>query len=643
MTAKQPPSAPMKFPQHILDEIRARVPVSEVVGARVKLKKAGREWSGLSPFNAEKSPSFFVNDEKRFYHDFSSGRHGDIFSFLVEVEGLSFPESVERLAAQAGVALPKETPAEDLAEKRREALRGALAQSAALFERFLHEGVGAKARGYLADRRIEPNIQRLFGIGFAPGEGNVLREALLAKGIDRSVLLEAGLLAEPEDGRAAYDRFRDRVMFPIHDRSGRVVAFGGRAMNPAARAKYLNSPETPLFHKGELLFNHHRARKSATETKELIVVEGYVDVVMMTQGGFANTVAPLGTALTVDQCRLLWTMADEPTLCFDGDGAGLRAAYRALELALPLITAEKTLKFALLPEGQDPDDVVRVSGPAAMRDVLAKAEPLSDMLFRRETLGQNFDTPEKRAALERRLSESARQIGDEPLRRHYLAAMREKTSALFGGEAAAPQRRAFVPGQRRFSKFDIGPRLGILGQPVRAGQGITTKPRESRREIAIMAILLNHPALGEAHYEAISALELGSKSLIALRDALAHLPPDAFVGRDALRAAVEEAGLTESADHVLGLARRSTTWRRIAPEAALEDAETVLRQALALHRKFGALHRELRAAERDLALEPSEDNLARLRDIKASLDDLADAEASAEGFGGGLDREDAPI
>jgi len=315
----------------------------------------------------------------------------------MEVEGLSFPESVERLAAQAGVALPKETPAEDLAEKRREALRGAMAQAAALFERFLHESAGAKARGYLADRRIEPAIQRAFGIGFAPGDGNALREALLAKGVDRSALLEAGLLAEADDGRAPYDRFRDRVMFPIHDRSGRVVAFGGRAMNPAARAKYLNSPETPLFHKGELLFNHHRARKPAMDAKEVIVVEGYVDVVMMTQGGFPNTVAPLGTALTVDQCRLLWTMADEPTLCFDGDGAGLRAAYRAVDLALPLISAEKTLKFALLPEGQDPDDVVRTAGPAAMRAVLAKAEPLADMLFRRETFGQSFETPEKRA------------------------------------------------------------------------------------------------------------------------------------------------------------------------------------------------------------------------------------------------------
>src|SRR5579863_7916848 len=291
----------MKFPPHILDEIRARVPVSDVVGARVKLKKRGREWSGLSPFNAEKTPSFFVNDQKGFYHDFSSNRHGDIFTFLMETEGVTFPEAVERLAERAGVALPKASSQEDNEEGRRNALRAALEQAAAAFERFLHEPVGAKARGYLADRRIEPATQRLFNVGYAPGEGNLLRETLLAKGMARDVLLESGLLAEPDDGRAPFDRFRDRVMFPIHDRSGRVIAFGGRAMNPAAKAKYLNSPETPLFHKGELLFNHHRARKAAREGQALVVVEGYVDVAMMAQAGFAATVAPLGTALTVEQ------------------------------------------------------------------------------------------------------------------------------------------------------------------------------------------------------------------------------------------------------------------------------------------------------------------------------------------------------
>ena len=288
----------MKYPPHLLDEIRSRLPVSEIVGARVKLKKRGREWVGLSPFNAEKTPSFYVNDQKGFYHDFSSGRHGDIFKFLMETEGASFPETVEKLAAQAGVALPKATSQEEQDEARRNALRGALAQAALAFERFLHEPVGAKARGYLADRRIEPATQKLFGVGFAPGEDNALREALIAKGVARDLLLESGLLAEPEDGRAPYDRFRDRVMFPIHDRGGRAIAFGGRAMNPQARAKYLNSPETPLFHKGEMLFNHHRARKAALEKGELVVVEGYVDVVMMTQGGFPATVAPLGTALT---------------------------------------------------------------------------------------------------------------------------------------------------------------------------------------------------------------------------------------------------------------------------------------------------------------------------------------------------------
>ena len=244
-------------------------------------------------------------------------------------------------------------------------------------------------------------------------------------------------------------------MFPIHDRGGRAIAFGGRAMNPQARAKYLNSPETPLFHKGEVLFNHHRARKAAMDTGELVVVEGYVDVVMMTQGGFPATVAPLGTALTADQCRLLWTMSDQPTLCFDGDGAGLRAAYRALELALPLIGADKTFKFALLPGGKDPDDIVRQDGPQAMRELLARAEPLAEMLFRRETENQVFDTPEKRASLERRLKELVRLIEDENLRGHYFDDMRRRTAALFGtGMAPSGERRPFVPRPRGAWKKD---------------------------------------------------------------------------------------------------------------------------------------------------------------------------------------------
>ena len=631
----------MKYPPHLLDEIRSRLPVSEIVGARVKLKKRGREWVGLSPFNSEKTPSFYVNDQKGFYHDFSSGRHGDIFKFLMETEGASFPETVEKLAAQAGVSLPKATSQEEQEEDQRNALRGALAQAALAFERFLHEPVGAKARGYLADRRIDPATQKLFGVGFAPGEDNALREALIAKGVARDLLLESGLLAQPEDGRAPYDRFRDRVMFPIHDRGGRAIAFGGRAMNPQARAKYLNSPETPLFHKGEVLFNHHRARKAAMDTGEVVVVEGYVDVIMMTQGGFPATVAPLGTALTADQCRLLWSMSDQPTLCFDGDGAGLRAAYRALELALPLIGADKTFKFALLPGGKDPDDIVRQDGPQAMRDLLARAEPLAEMLFRRETEAQVFDTPEKRASLARRLKELVRLIEDENLRGHYFDDMRRRTAALFGtGMAPAGERRPFVPRPRGTWKKDDAPRLGVAGQPMQFSRDLAKAPGESKREIAILAVLINHPVLGEAHYEAISALEFASSRLKHLRDELAHLPPESFINSESLSEAVEKAGLSAVRDAVLTEARKSPLWRRLAPEAEIGGAEDVLRQALTLHRRHGTLHRELRAAQQLFANEPSEQNLARLLDIKAGLDDPADSEASLEAEDG-ADRDNA--
>ncbi len=253
-------------------------------------------------------------------------------------------------------------------------------------------------------------------------------------------MIEAGLLVHGEDIAVPYDRFRDRVMFPIHDRAGRVIAFGGRAMEAGAKAKYLNSPETALFHKGALLFNHHRARKAAHDAGAIVVVEGYIDVISVSEGGFPNVVAPLGTALTPDQCALLWAMASEPILCFDGDSAGRRAAFRAIETALPLIGAGKSLRFALLPEGQDPDDLIRQSGPAAIAEHLKDPRPLADMLFMRETDGERFDTPEQRAALERRLGETVGKIADETLRRHYQADVKRRLSAFFGDERDRPAR-----------------------------------------------------------------------------------------------------------------------------------------------------------------------------------------------------------
>src|SRR5271165_7202293 len=475
----------MKFPPAFLDEIRARLPVSEVVGARVKLRKQGREWAALSPFTSEKTPSFFVNDQKGFFHDFSSGKHGDIFAFLMETEGLGFPEAVERLAGMAGLAMPRQSDAEAADEQKRASLIEVMGMAARLFESNLQQPIGAKARDYLADRGLGPAVQQRFSLGFASPERFALRDALAAKGVGADQMIGAGLLVHGPDIAVPYDRFRDRVTFPIHDRSGRVIAFGGRAMEAGAKAKYLNSPETALFHKGSLLFNHHRARKAAHDGGEIIVVEGYIDAIAMSEAGFPNVVAPLGTALTPDQCALIWAMASEPILCFDGDNAGRKAAFRAIETALPLIGAGKSLRFALLPEGQDPDDLIRSGGAAAMAEALKGARPFADMLFLREREDRPLDTPESRAALERRLGEAVAMIADETLRRHYQAEMKGRLAALFGLDRPLPGRRGGgwpKRAERRGAAFaPRGPRIGVAEAPLPPHERLVRRAREPAR------------------------------------------------------------------------------------------------------------------------------------------------------------------
>jgi DNA primase len=612
--------------------------VSEVAGTRVKLRKEGREWRGLSPFSAEKTPSFFVNDQKGFFHDFSSGKHGDVFAFLMETEGLTFPEAVERLAGMAGLQIPRPSSLEAAQDKKRASLIDVVAMAARLFEANLQQPIGAKARGYLADRGLGPLVQQRFGLGYASSERFALRDALAAQGVGVEAMIEAGLLVHGEGIAVPYDRFRDRVIFPIHDRSGRVIAFGGRAMEAGAKAKYLNSPETALFHKGALLFNHHRARKAAHEAGAIIVVEGYIDAIATSEAGFPNVVAPLGTALTPDQCALLWAMASEPTLCFDGDGAGRRAAFRAIETALPLIGAGKSLHFALLPEGQDPDDLIRLNGAEAMADHLSAARPLADMLFARETDGERFDTPEQRAALERRLGEAVGKIADETLRRHYQADMRRRLSAFFGDEPGRPARgdagRRSVFGQRRTFQPQ-GPRVGLKEAPLAPQTKLARKARLPAREIMILAIVLSHPALVESYCEELAATEFMGAGVSALRDALIAAPAAALTSSAALAEWLKDAGRGPDRERISGLAAKMPNWWCMRPEASPADADLVLRQSLALHRRAGALNRDLKLAERLLATEPNELNLARLLDIKANLADLADADAAIDGFGGG--------
>ena len=635
--------SPMKFPPELLDEIKARLPASQVIGQRVKLKKQGREWRGLSPFNAEKTPSFYVNDSKQFFHDFSSGKSGDIFTFLIETEGLSFPEAVERLANEAGVELPREDAESRARARVRSTLHDVLAYAAELYARNLNEPMGARARGYLADRRIDAPVQRAFGLGFAAAEKFALREALAAKGVDVGQMIDAGLLIHGDDIAVPYDRFQNRVMFPIHDRAGKVVAFGGRAMEAGAKAKYLNSPETELFHKGGLLFNHHRARKAAHDKGEVIAVEGYVDVIAMTQAGFPHTVAPLGTALTAEQCGLLWTMGETPTLCFDGDNAGRKAAFRAIETALPLIGPGKSFRFALLPEGQDPDDLAKSGGAEAIAAVLEGAKPFSEMLFLRETEEQVFDTPERRAGLERRLRELTGAIVDETLRWHYAQDMAERLRALFGG---APARAPFRENRPRFNRaagrFDTGPRTGVANSPMPQVRQ-TERRHDPQREIFILAALMNHPRLIDAWADEISALEFSSFPLASFRSRLLDVAMAAEPEPASLAAALAAAGLGEEAQRILALGRRMPSGWCIADAAPASDVETVLRQSMALQRKSGALHRELKSAALALETDPSERNLARLTDIKASLADLADAEAAVEGFGAASGRSLPPL
>ncbi len=556
----------------ILDEIRARLPVSEIVGKRVRLQKAGREWKGLSPFNAEKTPSFFVNDQKGFYHDFSSGKHGDIFTFLMETEGVPFPEAVERLAAQAGVELPKLSREAVEHEQKAKGLGEAMALAAAFFQAELRGGRGARARAYLDGRGLTAQTREQFGMGYAPAERFALRDHLAGKGVPAEVMIEAGLLVTGDDIAVPYDRFRDRVMFPICDARGRVIAFGGRAMEKDVPAKYLNSPDMPLFHKGRVLYNHHIARKAAHERGTVIAVEGYVDVIAMSGAGFPNTVAPLGTALTPDQLGLLWRMADEPILCFDGDKAGRRAAWRAVDTALPLLQPGKSLRFAMLPEGQDPDDLARSGGQPALARVLEAAQPLVDVLWGREVEAGPLDTPERRAALERRLREILSGVKDDDLRKHYRAEMDARLRTLLPQPGGGRQDRGAWTPRRAGSGRDPRRPTGVP-EPLRASQSLarsalfTRSPGPSPREALIVMALASHPALLVEMVEMLSAIDFVHPDALALRQALVDAvadgePVDDHAAADAswLATALRRSGHAPALDRLASTVHPGDRW-----------------------------------------------------------------------------------
>jgi len=664
----------MRFTPEFLDELRARLPVSEVVGRRVKLKRAGREWKGLSPFQQEKTPSFTVNDQKGFYHDFSSGKHGDIISFLMETEGVGFAEAVERLASMAGVPLPASTPDAARHEQRRKTLYDVMELAAKFFADTLASRNGAKARGYLGDRGISPSVQLQFRIGYAPSDRFALKEHLGAQNIPVEDMVEAGLLYSGDDIPVPYDRFRDRVMFPITDLRGRVIAFGGRALEKDVSAKYLNSPETTLFHKGDNLYNLAAARLAAHNGSALVVVEGYIDVIAMVGAGFPASVAPLGTALTESQLGLLWKMADEPILCFDGDKAGQKAAWRAADMALPNLKPGKSLRFALLPEGQDPDDLARSGGRGAIEEVISAARGLADVIWSREIEGGTFATPERRAALEARIRELSNGIGDEAVRRYYRQDFSERLQRTFapevarggyargnyrgagnnfGGESGrrfAP-RGVFTPGAA--GRFEPGGRRGLPGTPTinrgpyqAASPQLATSPimrgqrsAISRREALILQSLINHPWLLHDHLEEVAALELAHPEAHRLRAGIIsafandhHHSPEPAEQAEKMRADLAAAGFSQVLQRVERAITTSAVWGAQAG-AAREDVLSTWRQLVSLHRQWHSLLRELKDAEAALGDEASEANLAWLRDVKARMAEVDGTEALIEGFG----------
>ncbi len=640
----------MRFTPQFLDELRARLPVSEVVGRRVKLQRAGREFKGLSPFNKEKSPSFTVNDQKGFFHDFSSGKHGDIFGFVMETEGVTFPEAVERLASMAGVPMPKFSKDEEVREEKRKTLYDVMELAAKYFEATLAGRTGAKARGYLADRALEPATQLKFRIGYATADRFALKESLGQQGVSTEDMVEAGLLIAGDDIPVPYDRFRDRVMFPISDFRGRIIAFGGRALSADAPAKYLNSPETPLFHKGSNLYNGQPARQAVHDGAALIVVEGYVDVIAMVTAGFPATVAPLGTALTEDQLGLLWKMADEPILCFDGDKAGQRAAYRAVDLAMPRLKPGKSVRFALLPEGQDPDDLVRSGGQAAVSEVLDSARPLAEMLWVRETESGAFDSPERRAALEARIAEVAASIADEAVRRYYRQDLEGRLRRLFAPEprpeAQNRERRfdRYPPRERGFTRGrnDNGPggrRTPIAPLSPRLRTSSLVRGHRSAfpvREALILLAAINHPWLIEEHAEEFSLLDFLNPDADQLRrvilEAGTHSGAHGAVDPETLRAAIAARSLGPVLARMEAAITHGSDWpARVG--AAREDVAQWWAHVVVLHRKKRTLNRELKDAERALGEEPTDANLAWLRDVQGRLSALDGTEAQIEGFG----------
>ena len=624
----------MRFDERFLDEIKSRLRPSDVIGKTVKLRRQGREYVGLSPFTKEKTPSFYVNDDKGQFFDFSSGKTGDIISFLQESERLTFVEAVERLAVEAGVALPEVDPRAAEQEKVRQGLSEWLETAAQWFEAELRRPAGREARAYLEKRGLPEKDWARFRLGFSPAGRTALKDYLIAKGARPGELVDTGLLIAPEEGGAPYDRFRDRIIFPIADGRGRVVSFGGRAMDPQARAKYLNGPETSVFHKGHHLYGLAEARKliaaaPSGEILPLAVVEGYMDAIACHRAGIP-AVAPMGTALGEDQMEILWRHHPEPTLSFDGDRAGRQAAARTMDRALPLLRPGRSLQFAIVEGGKDPDEVLREQGPAALRSQLANATPFAEALFLRERDAEPLDTPERRTALKVRLRKLAATIADGDLAQAY------KEDLLGRFEQLWPTRQpVFTVGaaaremsRRRWDKERSGiSQANSTAEAKDASRRLRASPRPLAAALALAAV--RDPGVIDEKIELVGARGFGDEKLDGLAQELVRLryETDGMAFDAALRH-LEARGFGPANLAVLEQdARRAGVSAPFLQETG-ERARDLWRQAFDLLMQLESLERAVEAAARDLDRDRDSSTLNSLKTERDTLRRLVNSDWS---------------
>jgi DNA primase len=578
----------LAFSPAFLEELRRRLSIFDMVGRKVRLTRRGTQATGLCPFHNEKSPSFHVyDDDEPHYHCFGCGAHGDVITFVMQTEGLEFRDTVERLAGEAGLDVPQDTPQERERAERQASLGTVMEASCAFFERQLGGSAGA---AYFQRRGLSADTIRRFRLGFSLDSRTALKTHLATLKIPEALSIESGMLIKPEDGGPSYDRFRGRVMFPIADAKGRIIAFGGRTLGDD-KPKYLNSPETPLFSKGRQLYNINHAQKAARDKNEIVVVEGYMDVIALAETGFPQAVAPLGTALTEQQIELLWRMAPEPILCFDGDTAGQKAAARGVERSLPLLKPGLSLRFAWMPAGQDPDDLARSGGAGAVRTIFDRADPLVQVVWEQTLASRPLDTPERRAGFRRDLLAVVDRIGDNSVRQAYRQEVTGRLDTLF-----APAPRVGPPASGSWSTGAggyagrRGPRGAVLplgGQAAKRGVGgLKLMPFE-----LVLSTIINHPELLYRHCESLALLPFPAGQLDKIKVAIIdHAARSPRLDSGELQNHLRGIGFSAALD---GLMARTGSSKSTLPAAGIAQAEEGLLHVMGVLRERNEVKGEI--------------------------------------------------